>query len=101
MRKIFLKRIAGNENCGFTLVEVLMAAVLMIILCVGILTLARTAGKLNQGNNLRIQAQTALRAEAEYYRRLKFVPVGSDTAMNANTYTRPNRITADNTNFAI
>lgn len=94
-------RIAGNDRCGFTLVEVLVAGVLMIILAIGVLTIASTAVKLNRGNNIRIQAQSALQAEAEYYRSLKFVPVGSDTAMNANTYTRPNRVTVDNSNFAI
>ena len=94
-------RLVGNERCGFTLVEVLVAGTLLIILAIGILTVSSTAIKLNKGNNLRIQAQSALQAEAEYYRSLKFVPVGSDVAMNANTYTRPNRVTADNSNFAI
>jgi type II secretory pathway pseudopilin PulG len=102
MKLAFLKRrLAGNERCGFTLVEVLVAASLMIILCVGLLTVASTAVKLNRGNNLRVQAQSALQAEAEYYRSLKFVPVGSDPALNAGSYTRPNRVTADNSNFAI
>jgi Tfp pilus assembly protein PilV len=95
------KRIAGNERAGFTLVEVMVAGVLMIILAVGLLTVSSHAVMLNRGNNIRIQAQSALQAEAEYYRSLRFVPVGSDPAMNANTYTRPNRITADNSNFAI
>lgn len=83
------------------MIEVIVAGTLMIILAVGILTVASTAAKLNRGNNIRIQAQSALQAEAEYYRSLKFVPIGSDPAMNANTYTRPNRVTADNSNFAI
>jgi type II secretory pathway pseudopilin PulG len=95
------KRVAGNERAGFTLIEVMVAGMLMIILAVGLLTVTSHAVKLNRGNNIRIQAQSALQAEAEYYRSLKFVPVGSDTAMNANTYTRPNRVTADNSNFAI
>jgi len=95
------RRIAGTEACGFTLIEVIVAGTLMIILAIGILTVSSTAVKLNKGNNLRIQAQSALQAEAEYYRSLKFVPVGSDPAMNANTYTRPNRVTVDNSNFAI
>jgi type II secretory pathway pseudopilin PulG len=95
------RRIAGNENCGFTLIEVIIAGTLMMILAVGILTISSTAVKLNKGNNLRIQAQSALQAEAEYYRSLKFVPIGSDTAINAGSYTRPNRLTADNSNFAV
>jgi type II secretory pathway pseudopilin PulG len=95
------KRIAGNERTGFTLIEVMVAAMLMIILAVGLLSVTSHVVKLNRGNNIRIQAQSALQAEAEYYRSLRFVPVGSDTAVNAGTYTRPNRVTADNSNFAI
>jgi type II secretory pathway pseudopilin PulG len=94
-------RIAGNDRAGFTLIEVMVAGVLMIILAVGLLSVTSYAVKLNSGNNIRVQAQSALQAEAEYYRSLKFVPVGSDAALNANTYTRPNRVTADNSNFAI
>ena len=101
MLSLLTKKIAGNERAGFTLVEVLMAAVIMIILAVGLLTVTSQAVKLNRGNNIRVQAQSALQAEAEYYRSLKFIPVGSDPAMNANIYTRPNRLTADNSNFAI
>jgi type II secretory pathway pseudopilin PulG len=95
------KRIAGNERAGFTLIEVMVAAMLMIILAVGLLSVTSHVVKLNRGNNIRIQAQSALQAEAEYYRSLRFVPVGSDAAVNAGTYTRPNRVTADNSNFAI
>jgi len=95
------KRIAGNERAGFTLIEVMVAGMLMIILAVGLLTVTSHAVMLNRGNNIRIQAQSALQAEAEYYRSLRFVPVGSDTALNANTYTRPNRVTADNSSFAL
>jgi len=96
-----MKYIAGNRKTGFTLIEVLIAGMLMIILCIGLLTVTSQAIKLNRGNNIRIQAQSALQAEAEYYRSLKFVPVGSDVALNANTYTRPVRQTADNSNFAV
>ena len=95
------KRIVGNDRAGFTLIEVMVAGMLMIILAVGLLTVTSHAVMLNRGNNIRIQAQSALQAEAEYYRSLRFVPIGSDTAMNANTYTRPNRVTADNSNFAL
>jgi type II secretory pathway pseudopilin PulG len=98
---ILTKRIAGNGRTGFTLVEVLVAATLMIILAVGLLTVTGQAVKLNRGNNIRIQAQSALQAEAEYYRSLRFVPVNSDPLLDAGNYNRPNRLTADNSNFAI
>ena len=59
---------------GFTLVEVIVAASIMIILCVGILTVFSYVVKVNRGENLRAQALSVMQAEVEYYRGLKFVP---------------------------
>ena len=67
---------------GFTLIEVMIAGGIMIILCIGTLTVFSHATKINSGNNLRAQAQSVLQKRAEYYRGLKFIPVGSDTALN-------------------
>ena len=86
---------------GFTLVEVLMSASIMIILCVGTLSVFSYAVKINAGNNLRSQALTVLQAEAEFYRSLKYVPGAglSDVRLNAGTYTRPQRASMDGTLF--
>ncbi|HVE57481.1 MAG TPA: type II secretion system protein [Pyrinomonadaceae bacterium] len=88
---------------GFTLIEVLIAASIMIILCVGTLSVFSYAVKINAGNNLRSQALTVLQAEAEYYRSLKFVPNTSvsNPLLNAGTYTRPQRTSADGTVFNV
>jgi type II secretory pathway pseudopilin PulG len=86
---------------GFTLVEVIVAASIMIVLCIGTLTVYTYVIKINAGNNLRSQAQSVLQQEAEYYRSLKFVPIGSDTGLNAGTYSRPNRTSADGTVFTL
>jgi len=91
----------GKCAAGFTLIEVIVAAGLMIILCIGTLTVFTHAIKINQGNNLRSQAQSVLQQEAEYYRSLRFVPVGSDAGLNAGTPTRPNRASSDGTVFTI
>jgi prepilin-type N-terminal cleavage/methylation domain-containing protein len=72
---------------GFTLIEVIIACSIMVILCVGTLTVFSHASKINTGNNLRAQAQSVLQLEAEYYRGLKFIPIGSDSALNGGTYT--------------
>jgi type II secretory pathway pseudopilin PulG len=74
---------------GFTLVEVIIAAGIMVILCIGTLTVFSHASKINSGNNLRAQAQSVLQLEAEYYRSLKFIPIGSDSRLNAGTYSNP------------
>lgn len=92
-----------NEEIGFTLIEVLTAMAIMIILCVGILSVFSYVIKLNQGNNLRSQALTVLQIEAELYRSYKFVPGAglSDAALTAGTYTRPQRTSEDGTVFDI
>ena len=59
----------------------------MIVLCVGTLTVFSYAVRINRGNNLRTQALSVLQLEVEYYRSLKFVPVGTDAALNHGTYT--------------
>jgi len=79
---------------GFTIPEVIVAGVIMIIICVGTLTVFTTAVRYNRGNNLRMQALSVLQLEAEYYRQLKFVPVGTPTNLNAATYTNVRQRTA-------
>ncbi len=66
---------------GFTIPEVIIAGTLMIILCVGTLSVFAYVVKINRGNNLRIQALSVLQAKVEYYRSLKFVP-GLETAID-------------------
>lgn len=75
-----------QKDGGFTLVEVLTATVIMIVLCVGTLTVFSYTVRINRGNNLRAQALSILQREVEFYRSLKFVPVGSDAALNAGTF---------------
>ena len=75
------------DIAGFTLVEVLIAAVIMVILCIGTMTVFSYAVRINRGNNLRAQAMSVLQKEVEYYRSVKYVPVGSSAELNAGTYT--------------
>ena len=88
---------------GFTLIEVLVAASIMVILCVGVLSVFSFAVQINAGNNLREQALTVLQKEVEYYRSLKYVPnqTQTDPALVAGTYTRPDRTSEDGTVFHI
>ena len=72
------RRLAACQD-GFSLVEVIVAGTLMIILCVGILTVFSYVTNVNRGNNIRTQALSALQQEIEFYRSLKFVP-GQETA---------------------
>lgn len=96
-----IQRAKTRNEVGFTLVEVILAAGIMIILCIGTLTVFSHAVIVNRGNNMRSQAHSVLQEEAEYYRSLKFIPVGSDAELNAGTPSRPNRTSADGTVFSI
>lgn len=78
---------------GFTLVEVVVAASIMIILSVGLLSVFSYVTKINRGENLRMQALSVLQKEIEFYRSKKFKPAGTDAALNGGTY--PNLRTAE------
>jgi len=94
----------GTENdIGFTIVEVIVAASIMIILCVGTLSVFSFVVKINQGNNLRSQALTVLQAEAEFYRSLKFVPDQSISAIDLyeGTKVQKTATSKDGTQFYI
>lgn len=104
------KKPVSNHQTGFTIVEVIVAASIMIVLCVGILSVFSYVVKINRGENLRAQALSVLQAEVEYYRSLKFVP-GAETAadlnnhrnpeLRAGTHIRPPRTSADGRVFNI
>jgi type II secretory pathway pseudopilin PulG len=67
-----------SKEKGFTIPEVIVAGILMMILCVGTLTAFSTAIQINRGNNLRMQALSVLQEQVEFYRSIKFVPVGTN-----------------------
>jgi len=80
---------------GFTLVEVIVAGSIMVILCVGILTVFSYTVRVNRGENFRMQSLSVLQQEVEYYRSLKFVPNGSPAELNGGTYANVRRRCSD------
>ncbi|HUF04016.1 MAG TPA: prepilin-type N-terminal cleavage/methylation domain-containing protein [Aridibacter sp.] len=97
-----VERRASERESGFTLVEVVVASVILSIVVVGTFAVYTHAVKVNRGNNLRAQALTVLQAEVEYYRGLRFVPVGSSTELNAGSYPAVRkRQSADGRQFVI
>ncbi|HEX6125702.1 MAG TPA: type II secretion system protein [Pyrinomonadaceae bacterium] len=76
-----------KTQSGFTLVEVIVAGGIMIILCIGILSVFTYFINVNRGENFRMQSLSVLQQEVEYYRSLKFVPNGSPNELNGGTYT--------------
>jgi type II secretory pathway pseudopilin PulG len=79
---------------GFTLVEVIVAASIMIILCVGILTVFSYVVKVNRGENIRLQALSVLQQKVEYYRSLKFTPYGSSPDLDGRAVTNVGTLTS-------
>jgi len=102
-----MKLVAKNNDkreAGFTLPEVIIAGVILVIICAGTAQTFVVATQINRGNNLRMQALSVLQQEVEFYRSLKFVP-GQGTAADlinhrsnwiyAGTHARPTRTSAD------
>src|SRR5690349_1210464 len=80
------KTTAVRSRSGFTVVEVIVAGSIMIVLCIGTLTMYSYAVKINMGNNVRSQAQSVLQKQVEVYRSAKFVPTYTDPLLIANSY---------------
>ena len=101
---------AAASARGFTIPEVIIAGMIMMILCVGTLSVFSYVVKINRGNNLRMQALSVLQTKVEYYRSLKFVPgleMPADlpnhrnSDLYAGTHTLSNITTPDNRTFTV
>jgi type II secretory pathway component PulJ len=90
-----------RSSYGFTIPEVLIAGMIMVIICVGTAQTFVFATRMNRGNNLRMQALSILQKNVEYYRSLKFVPVGSSAQMNQGSYNLGTQNSADGRAFAV
>ena len=93
-----MRRNSYRSETGFTIPEVIVAGAVMIVLCVGTLTVFSYVVKINRGNNIRMQALSVLQAKVEYYRSLKFVPGQETTAdlpnhRNADLYAGTHTLT--------
>lgn len=84
--KVMSEKDERRGSRGFTVPEVIIAGLIMIVLCVGFLTVYSTVVERNRGENLRMQALSVLQKEVEFYRSLKFVPVGTSTQLYAGSY---------------
>jgi type II secretory pathway pseudopilin PulG len=69
---------------GFSLVEVIVAGALMIVICVGVLTVFSYVTNINRGNNIRTQALSALQQEIEFYRSSLYSMKGRVTDLETN-----------------
>ena len=91
----------NSSAAGFTIPEVIIAGVILIIICVGTAQTFIVATRYNRANNLRMQALSVLQKNVEYYRSLKFVPVGTDSQMNEGTHALGNQQSKDGQWFTV
>jgi type II secretory pathway pseudopilin PulG len=91
----------ADQQKGFSLVEVVVASVIMIVLCIAALSAFSYASSVNRGNNLRSQSLSILQDEIEYYRGLTFTRSAASADLNAGTYIRGNRTSGDGTMFQV
>lgn len=78
--------LAKKRQNGFTIPEVIIAAVILTIICVGTAQTFIFATRINRGNDLRMQALSVLQREVEQFRSFKFVPLGTDARMFGGDY---------------
>jgi len=71
-------QIEEKNECGFTLVEVIIALVILMISVMGIFAVFAFATVYNTGNSMRSQALSILQREVEMIRSAKFTPTITD-----------------------
>jgi len=76
--KIKLFQIEEKKDGGFTLVEVIIALVILMISVMGIFAVFAFATVYNTGNSMRSQALSILQREVEMIRSAKFTPTITD-----------------------
>lgn len=95
------ERSTTKNESGFSLIEVTIA---MMVLLVGLLgvTLSYTwAVKFNAGNNLRMQSLAILQQEVEQFRSAKYTSVVTDSILLGGVKTPKTITTADGNKFTV
>ena len=77
-----------SDQKGFSLLEVMIAFVIVLIAMLGVVQAFTYAIAYNYGNKTRSQALTVMQQEVELLRSKKFTPGFTDTALNGGTWTR-------------
>jgi prepilin-type N-terminal cleavage/methylation domain-containing protein len=86
---------------GFSLVEVVVALLVMTVLAMGTLTVFTYTVQHNRGNNIRSQSLSILQQEAEIYRSAKFTATITDSSLLGGTKTAKTVTSADGTVFEV
>ncbi len=92
---------ARNAEGGFTLVEVVIAFVIVTVALLGVFATFVYAINYNAGNNSRAQALSVLQQEVEQIRSLKFTPYTTDAGLAGGTKAPKTVVSADGSVFKV
>jgi prepilin-type N-terminal cleavage/methylation domain-containing protein len=90
-----------NNQAGFTLIEAVMAIVILLITLLGVFSVFTYAIVYNTGNNTRSQSLSVLQREIELVRSAKFTPAGTDDSILGGTRAAKNILSGDNSSYKV
>lgn len=90
-----------RPDAGFTLIEVVVALVIITVALLGVFATFTYAINYNAGNNSRAQALSVLQQEVEQIRSAKFTPYSTDAALTGGVKPVKTVISADGSVFKV
>jgi len=90
-----------EQQAGFTLIEVAIAMVIILVALLGVVFTFTYAITYNMGNNSRSQALAVLQQEAEKIRAAKFTPTTTDAILLGGSQATRDVMNATGTHFAV
>ena len=90
-----------NAESGFSLVEVTIAMVILLVGLLGVSLTYMAVVRYNSGNNLRLQSLAILQQEVEQTRNAKFTPTVTDAVLLGGTRDVKTVTTADGNTFRV
>ncbi len=93
--------VSGSGQCGFTLVEVGVAMLILLIALLGVSAVFAYTVSYNAGNNSRAQALAILQQEVENLRSAKFTPQVRDASLAGGTHATKVVTTSSGGSFSV
>ena len=94
-------RLKSKNESGFSLIEVMIAMMILLVGLLGVTLSYSWAVKFNAGNNLRMESLAILQQETEQFRSAKFTPVVTDQVLLGGVKTPKTVTTSDGNKFTI
>lgn len=95
------EKIRTKSESGFSLIEVIIAMIILLVALLGVFLTFTYAVNYNAGNNSRSQALSILQQEVELMRSAKFTPGVTDETLTGGTKTPKIITSADASRFRV